>query len=509
MFNPSRTLAVAAIVIASATPGNAAVVLTATETGGDVVIAGGGTVDLTALSLFGDPASCGTGGFIDPSGGVVALGAATPCAFYGLLTPPGSFGTGPGEHTPTSHGTKIRALGPFLALPLSYASGAPLSSSATWAGATFASRGMTPGTYVWSWGSGSTADTLTLIIGGPEVEIDIKPGIDPNAINPFAPGMIPVAILGSDTFDVLDVDPDTLAFGPDGAFFAHNNGPHFDDVDGDGLEDLLVHFRTQETGILWGDPDACLTWENFDTTAFEVCDDIKTVPACGIGFELALLLPPLMWLRRRHRKERLAVVALTGVLAVLASHEAHAQDPISAVVSPTKPLGSPTNECASLAAFFGLYGVSLFAKDEGLPGGTPDDVQFSLPEPVHIVYVKAGRGGSAYYFPAGTTDGSGIQLSSVRDSVSYVTYCQQAQEITYEIFAADLDGDGTIDFSETTTTVYDVNGNVVTMTEQNCDSGVGNGADCRPGRARFNNDDLEGQAPGAPGARLHDETVEY
>ena len=36
--------------------------------------------------------------------------------------------------------------------------------------------------------------------------------------------------------------------------------------------------------------------------------------------------------------------------------------------------------------------------------------------------------------------------------------------------------------------------------EATCDNGVGNGPDCRPGRARFNNDDVGG-VPGNPGAR--------
>ena len=113
----------------------------------------------------------------------------------------------------------------------------------------------------------------------------IKPGGDPNPINPMSQGVIPVAILGSDSFDVSDVDTSTLIFGPTVvlgdpccASPIHRQLGHFEDVNDDGFTDLVSHYRTQEAGIAFGEISASVTGTTIGGIPFEGCEYIVTVP---------------------------------------------------------------------------------------------------------------------------------------------------------------------------------------------------------------------------------------
>ncbi len=115
------------------------------------------------------------------------------------------------------------------------------------------------------------------------IAINIKPGGDRNSINPRSKGKIPLAILttniadgDSSNFDAMQVDPSTVAFGPNGAAQSHRRG-HVADIDGDGDADLILHFNTQETGIQCGDIEATLTGETFSDQLINGSDTIDTV----------------------------------------------------------------------------------------------------------------------------------------------------------------------------------------------------------------------------------------
>ena len=109
-----------------------------------------------------------------------------------------------------------------------------------------------------------------------QVQIDIKPATDPNFINPRSHGQIPVAILTTDTFDATTVDADNVRFGSTGVQAAALRSTLVD-VNADRRFDLLLHFKTQDTGIRCGDTAASLMGKTFSAELIAGSDSLKTV----------------------------------------------------------------------------------------------------------------------------------------------------------------------------------------------------------------------------------------
>lgn len=106
--------------------------------------------------------------------------------------------------------------------------------------------------------------------------VDIKPGSDPNGVNIGKKGVLPVAILGHDIFDVTDIDPDTIVIlngtkGVPALRFA------YEDVDKDGYMDMIFHFYTPDLGITLFTEGLDLTGELYDGSLYSGWDAIKVV----------------------------------------------------------------------------------------------------------------------------------------------------------------------------------------------------------------------------------------
>lgn len=116
----------------------------------------------------------------------------------------------------------------------------------------------------------------TLVESPLQVTIDIKPGSVPNSINTTSEGVIPVAILSTATFDATTVDPATVHFGSSGTEATPQQFSR-EDVNGDGVIDLILHFRNQATGIRCGNTTASLTGKTFSGQTIQGSDSITTV----------------------------------------------------------------------------------------------------------------------------------------------------------------------------------------------------------------------------------------
>lgn len=115
-----------------------------------------------------------------------------------------------------------------------------------------------------------------------KVSIDIKPGetgggTETSAvpINVDSSGLTPVAILSTPTFDARTVDPKTVAFGPAATPAAHCA---IEDVNGDGLPDMMCHFKTNQSGIVVGQTLATVIGKTVAGVNIIGWGDIWTVP---------------------------------------------------------------------------------------------------------------------------------------------------------------------------------------------------------------------------------------
>jgi hypothetical protein len=112
------------------------------------------------------------------------------------------------------------------------------------------------------------------------VSIDIKPGSYPNSINIGSSGVIPVAVLSTNSFDATEIDPSTVSLAGatiklvgKGTLLSHR-----EDINGDGLIDFVCQVLTEEFLVEPGETTAVLEALTVDGVAIRGEDSVRIVP---------------------------------------------------------------------------------------------------------------------------------------------------------------------------------------------------------------------------------------
>lgn len=112
-----------------------------------------------------------------------------------------------------------------------------------------------------------------------EIDIDIKPGSGRNSINFKSRGVTPVAVLATEKFDPSAISFESILFAG-----ATPERYSFEDVNRDGLMDMVLHFRTQALDLGGESIEATLTGALTDGTKIVGTqiigtDDVRVVPS--------------------------------------------------------------------------------------------------------------------------------------------------------------------------------------------------------------------------------------
>lgn len=112
------------------------------------------------------------------------------------------------------------------------------------------------------------------------MSVDIKPGTKENTINLGSKGNVPVALLGSNSFDALKIDPTSVIM--KGATVKLRGKDviqaNMEDVNGDDFLDLLVHIDTEALQASESDTEAIVEARLLDGTLLMGTDVVRIVP---------------------------------------------------------------------------------------------------------------------------------------------------------------------------------------------------------------------------------------
>jgi hypothetical protein len=113
-----------------------------------------------------------------------------------------------------------------------------------------------------------------------QINMEVKPGVKGLApLKPSSKGKIPVAILGSSSFDVSTINEESLTFGASGKEKSLDKCQKVsNDFNNDGYGDLLCHFENSKAGFKSGDLEAVLTGETKAKQKFEARALLKVIP---------------------------------------------------------------------------------------------------------------------------------------------------------------------------------------------------------------------------------------